>query len=106
MPTSSQAKILINYETEKIGHAGAARSTSKFSMRNHAQLTVASVYNINGLYSIPAGQVTDKDAINILGRASAQLFKYSKLPTGKSLVIMRGSRKFCQRGSDLDNVFC
>ena len=87
MPTSSQAKILINYETEKIGHAGATRSTSKFSMRNHAQLTVASVYNINGLYSIPAGQVTDKDAINILGRASAQLFKYSKLPTGKTLVI-------------------
>ena len=85
MPTSSQAMILISYEAakhERNTRNGVTNSNSQFTLRNPAQLTVASVYNINGYYSMPAVVVKDEEIISLLGRASAQLFKYHKLPKG------------------------
>ena len=74
--------ILINCEAGT-KYTGAAASKSWYSFRDPARLAVASVYNINGLYSIPSEFVKDEQAVSLLGRAPAQLFKYHKLSKGK-----------------------
>ena len=86
MPTSSQALILFNSENGKEQHDVAEKSKSYFSLRDPARLSVARVYNINGFYSIPATQLKNEEAVSFLGTAAAQLFKFTKLPKGTSLV--------------------
>ena len=84
MPTSSQALIWFNYgdNGKDKQQLGAKKSTSYVSLRDPARLSVASVYNINGFYSIPATQVKNEEAVSFLGTATAQLFKFTQLPKG------------------------
>lgn len=83
MPTSSQFLIL----QKKIHGLPVTGRSSQCVFKEQASCPVASVYNLSGCLPMSVNSVADHDAVKILGRESAQLFKYHSLPHGYSSIL-------------------
>ncbi|XP_053374709.1 uncharacterized protein LOC128547063 [Mercenaria mercenaria] len=83
MPTSSQILIL----QKKIHGVSISGRCTQCMFKEPAKCPVASVYSLRGCMPSWMQSVTDRDAVQILGKESAQLFKYHSLPRGLTSIL-------------------
>ena len=90
MPTSSQALIL---HKEAGTRSETVLRTQSILIKEPIPFAIASIYYVSGRFPLSKQTIDDEDAVKLLGKESAQIFKYHQLPLGYTSIIAYDSSR-------------